>query len=142
MYSIIAGIIKIPRVIIAIRMIIIKDIILLYHILILYFYQKVLFWFDKFFYLNTIGEVIILLLLILEIVLTICVWKHGYKWKALIPVAIAFFSAFFVSLTLTLMGLSLDTSKLFLVDILAIIALIVMLNTKLSKEETPPPSNS
>lgn len=68
---------------------------------------------------------------ILEIILTIFAWRNGWKWLSLIPIGTVFVLAF-------LLGVSGHSdSNIFWLDIMAIVALIVMLiNKKKSEEET------
>jgi len=65
------------------------------------------------------------MLLIAEIVLTVLVWQKGWKWLSLIPVI----SALLIGLMFGIVGGSLIVSPwIILIDVLAVIALIVMLN--------------
>jgi uncharacterized membrane protein YfcA len=61
------------------------------------------------------------MLLIAEIILTVFVWRKGWKWLSLIPLGVAFL----IGMMLGASGA--DLSSAFIFDGLAIIALIIML---------------
>ena len=79
-------------------------------------------------------------MLIIEIILTVFVWKKGWRWMSLIPVGIAFL----IGIMMGVSGTLVDTSSVGIVfiDVLAIIALILMLvyppKTKPPTLPTPP----
>lgn len=62
------------------------------------------------------------MLLIIEIILTIFAWRKGWKWLALLPVGICVTIGFFIGIT----GGSLEGGGLIVPDILATLALILM----------------
>jgi len=61
---------------------------------------------------------------IIEIILTILVWRKGWKWYALIPITVAFI----IGATCGLIGI--HPINILWVDIFAAIALIVMFDKK------------
>ena len=64
------------------------------------------------------------MLLIVQIVLTVLVWRKGWKWLSLIPLVIAFLLGFGIGFV----GGTLETNpEIIFIDILAIIVLIFML---------------
>ena len=65
-------------------------------------------------------------MIIIEIILTIFAWKNGWKWLSLIPVCAAFGIGFIIGLT----NPNIDLMQVIWVDLIAIIALIVMLIKK------------
>jgi uncharacterized membrane protein YfcA len=68
-------------------------------------------------------------MLIIEIILTVLVWRKGWKWLSLIPLGVAFL----IGLIIGASGASINSAIIF--DVLAIIALIIMLVK--SPKETP-----
>lgn len=62
---------------------------------------------------------------IIQIVLTVVVWIRGWKWKALIPVAVGFASGFIVPSFVSPESSSFSNVALF-INIGIIVALIVM----------------
>ena len=66
---------------------------------------------------------------IIEIILTIFAWRNGWKWLSLIPIGTVFVLAFFIGLS----GQA-DTNVYWL-DVMAIIALILMIVNKKKVEE-------
>jgi hypothetical protein len=71
------------------------------------------------------------MLVIAEIILTIFAWRNGWKWWALLPVGIAFFIGLIAGANMAAVGGDIsDMGGLIVVDILAIIALIVMVSKK------------
>ena len=81
------------------------------------------------------------MLLIVEIVLTVLVWKHGYKWKALIPIAWVFLSGLTLGIVLEVMELEISRYSFILLDVICVIALIIMLNKKAPEEKKPSSTN-
>ncbi len=79
--------------------------------------------------------------LIAEILLTIFAWRNGWKWLSLLPVGIAMVIGLIVGMGIGASGGSVDAVKGFVVifDILAIIALIVMVSKK-PKDKTELPT--
>ena len=76
------------------------------------------------------------MLLILEIILTIVAWNRGWKWFALIPVGITFCIGFMAGLIVGSTGGSVaDISWVTVLDIMAVIALIVMIARKKETEK-------
>lgn len=67
------------------------------------------------------------MLLIAEIILTIFAWRNGWKWLSLIPVGAAIFLGFILGLSV---GTTVDLYNFIWIDILAIIALVVMVSKK------------
>lgn len=70
-------------------------------------------------------------MIIIEIILTIFAWRNGWKWLSLIPMGSAILIGFFIGLGAGMSGG--DSSSLvglFMFDIAAIIALIVMVSKK------------
>ena len=82
-------------------------------------------------------------MLIIEIILTIFVWRKGWKWWALLPVGLALLIGFCIGLGVGASGGSAADvgGGVILIDLAAIIALIVMLvkspkaKEQLKKEE-------
>jgi hypothetical protein len=68
------------------------------------------------------------MLLIAEIILTIFAWRKGWRWYALLPLAIAFGIGFFMGIGIGASGGDISTVKGIgiIFDILAVIVLIVM----------------
>jgi len=64
------------------------------------------------------------MLLIAEIILTIFAWRKGWKWLALLPLAIAFTIGMIIGFT---SGIDGNLGVAAALDIAAIIALIVMI---------------
>lgn len=63
-------------------------------------------------------------MLIVEIILTIVAWQRGWKWIALIPVGIAFFIGMAIGAN---SSDPVDPLSVIWIDVLAIIALVLML---------------
>lgn len=57
---------------------------------------------------------------LIEIILTILVWRKGWKWYSLIPVGTVFVLALFIGLSHHV------TQDIYFLDVFAIIALILM----------------
>lgn len=70
--------------------------------------------------------------LIAEILLTIFAWRRGWRWLALLPVGIVLAIGFFIGVGIGASGGSINDIKggYVIFDILAIIALIVMVSVK------------
>ncbi len=67
------------------------------------------------------------MLLILEIILTVTAWKKGWRWWALLPVAIAFGSAFLTGFVIGASGNTIENPLVFIIfDLLLIITQIVL----------------
>ena len=66
---------------------------------------------------------------IIEIILTIFAWRNGWKWLSLIPIGVAFTLAFILGIS----GQA-DTN-IYWLDVMAIIALIVMIINKRKPKE-------
>lgn len=71
-------------------------------------------------------------MLLIEIILTIFVWRKGWRWISLLPIGIALFIALFMGF-----GIGVSNGDVneaiglgFILDVLAIIALIIMLTVK------------
>lgn len=69
------------------------------------------------------------MLLIVEIILTIFAWKKGWRWLSLIPLGLALL----IGMVIGLSGAT-NLSFIYIIDILAIVALIIM-NVKAPKSE-------
>lgn len=68
------------------------------------------------------------MLLILEIILTVQAWKKGWKWRALLPVAITMGAAFITGYVTAASGNAIENPFAFIIfDILLIITQIVMI---------------
>jgi len=63
------------------------------------------------------------MLIIVQVLLTVFVWRKGWKWRSLIPLGSAFLTGVFIGLS----GVIFDPVTLLFLDVLAIIALILML---------------
>lgn len=75
------------------------------------------------------------MLLILEIMLTVSAWRRGWRWKALIPVAIMMGMAFFGGIAIGASGASITNNGAFvLLDILLVITQAV-LSSKAPRQE-------
>lgn len=68
-------------------------------------------------------------MLIIEIILTIFVWRKGWKWLSLLPVGVASLIAFSFGFLIAASGGDVANieSGLIFFDIIAIVALIIML---------------
>lgn len=67
-------------------------------------------------------------MLLIEIILTIFVWRKGWKWRSLLPVGIAFLAGILIGMGAGMAGGNIDNiGPAVLLDLFAIIALIVML---------------
>jgi len=68
------------------------------------------------------------MLLVAEIILTIFAWKKGWRWWALVPVALALLIGLFMGMGVGACGGDVDSVRgiSIVLDVLAIIALIVM----------------
>jgi hypothetical protein len=68
-------------------------------------------------------------MLIIEIILTVFVWKKGWKWMALLPLGGALFIGFLIGLGIGASGGSVDdvSGLAVFIDVAAIVALIIML---------------
>ncbi len=67
------------------------------------------------------------ILLVLVVFLTIVAWRHGWKWKALLPVGICVGIGFLIGLGVgSSSGSVSDMGWVVILDIIAIIVLIVM----------------
>jgi len=67
-------------------------------------------------------------MLLIEIILTIFVWRKGWKWWSLLPVGIAFLAGILIGMGAGMAGGNIDNiGPAVLLDLFAIIALIVML---------------
>jgi uncharacterized membrane protein YfcA len=83
-------------------------------------------------------------MLILEIILTIFAWRKGWRWLALLPMGIALLVGFSIGIGIGANGgdpSSVGFGAVF-IDIIAIIALIIMVATKpksaeVKENETP-----
>lgn len=65
---------------------------------------------------------------IIEIILTIFVWRKGWRWLALLPIGIALLIGFIIGISVGMAGGTPTTGGgIIFIDILAIIALIIML---------------
>jgi len=74
-------------------------------------------------------------MLILEIILTIVAWNRGWKWLALIPLGVAFGIGLILGST---GNFSVDDAgSLIWIDVVAIIALIVMIAKKKDQKDLP-----
>lgn len=62
-------------------------------------------------------------MLIIEIILTVFAWRKGWKWTSLIPIGTAFLIGLMFGLS---GGVDTSTPGVIFIDILAIIALILM----------------
>lgn len=65
------------------------------------------------------------MLLIIEIILTVFVWRNGWRWLSLIPLGVAFLIGMIIGVTGTT-----DAASYMIFDVLAIVALIIMLAKK------------
>ena len=70
------------------------------------------------------------MLFIIEIILTVFAWRNGWKWWALLPVGIAVLIGIVVGLSVGISGGSSISPGIVVVDILAIIALVVLVAKK------------
>jgi purine-cytosine permease-like protein len=77
-------------------------------------------------------------MLLIEIILTIFAWRNGWKWLSLIPVGAAVLIGMIIGYSVGMSGGTVDVygSGLFIFDILAIIALIVMVVKKKEIKES------
>lgn len=67
-------------------------------------------------------------MLLIEIILTIFVWRKGWKWRSILPVGIAFLAGILIGMGAGMAGGNIDNmGPAVLLDLFAIIALIVML---------------
>lgn len=68
------------------------------------------------------------MLLIAEIILTIFAWRKGWRWWALVPVALALLIGLFMGMGVVASGGDVDSVRgiSIVLDVLAVIALIVM----------------
>jgi uncharacterized membrane protein YfcA len=78
-----------------------------------------------------------MVILIIEIILTVNVWRKGWKWKALIPIASFFTLGFLIGVTVTLAGGQVNVLVLLPIDLLCIFVLIVMSNKSPQKKQSP-----
>ncbi|MCM1564577.1 MAG: hypothetical protein NC238_01225 [Dehalobacter sp.] len=76
-------------------------------------------------------------MLIIEIILTIFVWRKGWKWLSLIPIGIALLVGFSIGFGAGMSGGAVNPGNVILIDIFAIIALIIMLVKGPKSKETP-----
>jgi hypothetical protein len=77
------------------------------------------------------------MLFIIEVILTIFAWRNGWRWISLIPVGICVLLGFTAGFSAGLSGAtSLNAGWLVIFDVIAIIALIVMINKKPKSDET------
>lgn len=76
-------------------------------------------------------------MLIVEIILTVLAWRRGWKWLALLPVGIALLIGFAIGFGIGLSGgdASSISGGTVVIDVLAIVALVIMLIYK--REEKP-----
>ena len=70
------------------------------------------------------------MLLIAEIILTVFAWRNGWKWLALLPVGIAFIIGLIIGASRVT-----DLSGVIFIDIIAVIALIIMVSKSKKPEE-------
>lgn len=72
------------------------------------------------------------MLLLAEIILTIFVWRKGYKWLSLIPAGVGLVTGFLLGLGIAASGGDVITARglSIFIDILVIVALIGMLIAK------------
>lgn len=75
-------------------------------------------------------------MLLIEILLTVFVWRKGWNWFSLIPVGAAFLIGAIVGLTGGVQAAS--NPGIILIDVMAVIALIIMLVYPPKKTPTPP----
>lgn len=69
------------------------------------------------------------MLMVLEIILTILAWRKGWRWKALIPVAIAAGIAFFGGVAIaTSGGTAVNNGIFIIIDILLVITQAVLVS--------------
>jgi len=68
------------------------------------------------------------MLLVAEIILTIFAWKKGWRWWALVPVALALLIGLFMGMGVGASGGDVDSVRgiSIVLDVIAVIALIVM----------------
>jgi len=68
-------------------------------------------------------------MLILEIILTIFAWRKGWRWLALLPMGIALLIGFIIGLSIGANGGDVTSigGGAIIIDVMAIIALIIML---------------
>lgn len=67
-----------------------------------------------------------MIFLIIEIILTICAWKNGWRWLSLLPIGIGMSISFFIGFGVGLAGGDVSIINLWWLDVLAIIALCFM----------------
>ena len=76
------------------------------------------------------------MLLILEVILTVVVWRRGWRWKALLPSAVGFLVAFWMGVACAASGLSqVEMHRMFVfsgffIDLTVIGTLIWMANKR------------
>jgi hypothetical protein len=77
-------------------------------------------------------------MLIIEIVLTIFAWRKGWRWLALIPTALALCIGLLLGIGIAASGgsVSAPNAATIIIDVLAIIALIVMVTKGPKSKET------
>ena len=73
------------------------------------------------------------MILIAEIILTVFVWRKGWKWLSLIPVGIAMLVGFLLGLS----GVT-ELGNFAIFDVLAVVALIIMLLNKPNNQIATP----
>ena len=76
-------------------------------------------------------------MLIIEIILTIFAWRKGWNWLALIPVGVAFCIGLIIGASGTPVT---DVMSVIIWDILAIIALVVMVSVNPPGKKIDPPT--
>lgn len=71
-------------------------------------------------------------MLLIEIILTIFVWRKGWRWISLLPIGIALFIGLFMGFGIRVSNGDVNEAigLGFILDVLAIIALIIMLTIK------------
>jgi uncharacterized membrane protein YfcA len=77
-------------------------------------------------------------MLIIEIILTIVAWRKGWNWLSLIPIGVAFCIG--LILGASSQGQPVDVMTVVIWDILAIIALIVMVAVNPPGKKIEPPT--
>jgi len=76
--------------------------------------------------------------LIIQIILTIIAWNRGWRWLALIPIAVGFTLGFIIGTIIKSMGYSIeDFGWLVIFDIIVGIILLIMCIKKRNSEELP-----
>ena len=76
------------------------------------------------------------MILFLEIFLTITAWRKGFGALALLPLGFALFIGFYIGANSTGPAVSDDIFSYFWIDILAIVALVVMISAGKTRSHT------